>query len=111
MLCVAVLLCIKEDCKNMSNKTQVDQIREMKLELQGHYDRFKELRKAGDNEEALRQFNVTLKVASDLMELSTQALKNIAGAGPAKDEAGFAAVEGRLKEGKLLHFPVSEQTH
>jgi len=99
----------------MSKNTQVSQIREMKLELQAHYDRFKALRKAGDNEEALRQFNITLKAASDLMELSTQALKDIAGAGPvaavAKVDADFTAVEGRLKEGKLLHLPVSNQTH
>jgi hypothetical protein len=94
----------------MSKNPQVDQIRQMKRELQEHYDRFKTLRSEGDNEAALQQFNVTLKVASDLMELSTQALKEVAGAGPRINPADMQAV-GEMKEGKVLHFPVSNQTH
>jgi len=94
----------------MSKNIQVDQIRQMKRELQEHYDRFKTLRSEGDNEAALQQFNVTLKAASDLMELSTQALKDVAGAGPRIDPADLK-VAGTMKEGKVLHFPVSDQTH
>lgn len=88
----------------MSKSVQVDQIRVMKQQLQEHYDRFKELRASGQDEEALRQFNVTLRVASELMELSTRALKEIAVSRPRAE-----AVE--VRAGKILHFPISEQTH
>lgn len=93
----------------MSKAVQVNQIREMKQQLQEHYDRFKALRASGQNEEALRQFNVTLKVASELMELSTRALKEIAVSRPKADDAKAEEIE--VRPGKVLHFPSSDQVH
>jgi len=76
----------------------------MKEALQAHYARFKALREAGLHEEALAQFNVTLKAAGELMETSTRVLKDLAGrAAVAAPEIG----EG----GKVLHFPKSQRTH
>lgn len=97
---------------SMSKNPQVDQIRQMKRELQEHYDRFKELRASGQNEEALKQFNVTLKVASDLMTLSTQVLKGIAGAKAETVSDDFNEGTARdLGNGKVLLFPNSNQVH
>lgn len=85
-----------------NEKTQ--RIQRMKQALQDHFLRFKALRKEGRHEEALRQFNVTLKAASELMETSTLLLKDIA-------DRHSELAEPELPGGKLLHFPKSRHNH
>lgn len=88
----------------MSENPKIDRLRAMKIELRRHYDRFKELRSSGQDEEALQQFNVTLKVASQLMDASTDVLKDLA----ARNRCEEAA---EPVEGKVLYFPRSKHTH
>ncbi|MDH4228414.1 MAG: hypothetical protein OEW11_01555 [Nitrospirota bacterium] len=87
----------------MPETDKVRQIREMKEALQQHYERFKELRRDGRNEEALQQFNLTLKAATELMEVSTRVLKELSGPRP--------EVPTVPSDGKVLHFPGSRHTH
>jgi hypothetical protein len=82
----------------------VHEIQRMKAELQAHYERFKALRTAGRNAEAVAQFNVTLKAAGDLLETSTRVLKEVA----------LKAAEGRrgpAAGGRVLHLPRHPRTH
>jgi len=88
----------------MDQNQRVQEIQRMKQELQAHYARFKALREAGRHGEALEQFNVTLKAASDLMETSTRVLKELA-AGPASPAP---AVDGPVR---VLHMPKVHRTH
>ena len=74
----------------------------MKLALQDHYDRFKRLRAEGRDEEAMRQFNVTLKAAAELMEASTEVLKDLSKPKAKTDAPGYENV---------LQFPTSKMTH
>ena len=94
----------------MGKNLQVDQIRQMKQQLQEHYDRFKALRASGQNEAALKQFNITLKVASDLMNLSTKVLKGIAGTTDATDDFGQGKAR-ELANGKVFLSPNADQVH
>jgi len=88
----------------MSQNSAVQQIQRMKEELQAHYARFKALREAGRHQEALAQFNVTLKAAGDLMETSSAVLKDLA--------TRAAGAEPRTHAGgKVLHLPKSDRTH
>lgn len=83
----------------------VHEIQRMKAELQAHYERFKSLRAAGRNAEAVAQFNVTLKAAGDLLETSTRVLQEVAlnaAAGQPRDP---------LAGGRVLHLPRSHRTH
>jgi len=90
----------------MSQNDAVRQIQRMKEELQAHYARFKALREAGRHQEALAQFNVTLKAAGELMETSSTVLKDLATrAASPEPEPGMRAA------GKLLHVPKSDRTH
>lgn len=88
----------------MSQNDAVQRIQRMKEELQAHYARFKALREAGRHQEALTQFNVTLKAAGELMETSSAVLKDLAvrAAAPAPPSPGA---------GRLLHVPGSDRTH
>ncbi len=96
----------------MGKNLQVDQIRQMKQQLQEHYDRFKALRASGQNEAALKQFNVTLKVASDLMNLSTKVLKGIAGSGNVNTTEDFGHGKAReLTNGKVFLSANTDQIH
>jgi len=88
----------------MSQNEAVLQIQRMKEELQAHYARFKALREAGRHQEALAQFNVTLKAAGDLMETSSAVLKGLALRAAGPEPQAHAA-------GKLLHLPKSDRTH
>ena len=88
----------------MSQNDGVRQIQRMKEELQAHYARFKALREAGRHQEALAQFNVTLKAAGELMETSSTVLKDLA-------TRAAAPEPGMRASGKLLHVPRSDRTH
>lgn len=88
----------------MIDNEKTQRIRQMKAALQDHFSRFKQLREEGRNEEALHQFNVTLKAASELMEVSTSLLKDIA-------DRRKDAVAPELPGGKILHFPRSRHNH
>lgn len=88
----------------MPENDKVKRIREMKETLQRHYELFKTLREEGRAEEALKQFNVTLQAASKLMEVSTGVLKELA-------EQQKPQAEQMQEDGKVLHFPRSQQTH
>jgi hypothetical protein len=88
----------------MPQNAQILEIQRMKEVLQAHYARFKALREAGRHEEALTEFNVTLKAAGELMETSTRVLKDLA------TRAAAAAPEGG-SGGKVLHLPKSQHTH
>jgi hypothetical protein len=88
----------------MDRDSRVQEIQRMKEALQAHYARFKALREAGRHGEALVQFNVTLKAASELMETSTRVLKDLAAA-PGRP-APAADVPGRV-----LHVPKVNRTH
>lgn len=87
----------------MHRNDRVQEIQRMKEELQAHYARFKALREAGRDREALAQFNVTLRAASDLMETSNRVLKELAsGAAPAREAD---------RGGWVLHTPKVHRTH
>lgn len=86
---------------------EIHRIQEMKAELQAHYERFKALRAAGRDDEALVQFNVTLRAAGHLMETSTRVLKDL---------AARAAIQAQAPDtpgvyGRVLHLPGSHRTH
>jgi len=83
----------------------VQDIQRMKAELQAHYERFKALRAAGRNEEAVAQFNATLKAAGDLLETSTRVLKDVA------LKAAAGPPEGPAAGGRVLHLPRHPRTH
>jgi hypothetical protein len=83
----------------------VRRIQRMKAELQAHYERFKALREAGRHEEALAQFNLTLRAAGELLETSTRVLKDVA-LKAAADTAPAPTAEGRV-----LHLPRHNRTH
>lgn len=83
----------------------IRRIQEMKVELQAHYERFKALRAAGRDNEALAQFNVTLRAASLLMERSTSVLKDLAA------RAAAQAPDVQAPQGKVLHLPRTPRTH
>jgi len=85
---------------------RVRRIQRMKADLQAHYERFKALRAAGRNEEAVAQFNVTLKAAGDLLETSTRVLKEVALNAAAADPDPKS-----LPEGRVLHLPPKPHTH
>jgi len=84
---------------------EVRRIQAMKAELQAHYERFKVLRAAGRNEEALAQFNLTLRAAGDLLETSTRVLKEVA------LKAAAGTVEEAPARGRVLHLPRQHRTH
>lgn len=90
---------------------EVRRIQRMKAELQAHFDRFKALRAAGRDAEALAQFNVTLRAASTLMETSTRVLKDLAVRAAAGHEAEVAPDVAPEVRGKVLHLPRRQQTH
>ncbi len=90
------------------NRKKIAEIRELKQDLEQHYDQFKALRKAGDDEAALKQFNQTLKVASDLMEASTRLLKGVSAPATALVDEQDRKLTGN---GKMLYIPKSEHVH
>ncbi len=90
---------------------RVGEIQRMKAELQAHYERFKALRAEGRGEEAVAQFNVTLKAAGDLLETSTRVLKDLAMKGALDADAASAAAEANPSAAKVLHLPKKPRTH
>lgn len=84
---------------------EVRRIQRMKADLQAHYERFKALRAAGRSEEALAQFNLTLKAAGDLLETSTRVLKDVALKAAAETDPAPEA------QGRVLHLPRHPRTH
>lgn len=88
----------------MSQSDAVQRIQRMKTELQAHYARFKALREAGRHQEALAQFNVTLKAAGELMETSSALLRELATRAAAPEPPSRGG-------GRLVHVPGSDRTH